>query len=181
MTGLETAIILIAFIIVASTFAFTILNLGFKTAQKSGQVVQNGLVQSSSSVELDGAVVAYGNAANTSVTHVTFIVQLSAGAQALDLSAGKLTVSYSSADKYVANAYANSTAGVQVTQVVGNGNRLVESGETFEVTTWVNGTSIGDTLGPYAQFTIELKPTEGAVLTIARELPGDITPVIDLN
>ena len=42
MTGLETAIILIASIIVASVFAFTILNLGFQTSEKAGQVVQNG-------------------------------------------------------------------------------------------------------------------------------------------
>ena len=184
MTGLETAIILIAFIIVASTFAFTILNLGFQTAQKSGQVVQNGMNQASSSIELDGAVVAYGNsgATSTKVANITFVIQLSAGANPLDLSAGKLTVAYSSSDMYNANAYAtNATTGVRITQLVGNGNKLLEYGETFQVTVFVSGTTISDVLGPYASFAVELKPTQGAVLTVSRALPGDISSIMFLN
>ena len=185
MTGLETAIILIAFIIVASTFAFTILNLGFQTAQKSGQVVQNGMNQASSSIELDGAVIAYGNSstANAKVSNITFVIQLSAGANPVDLSSGKLTVAYSSSDKYVANAYAaNSSQGVEITELEGTpGSHLLGYGDTYQVRVFINGSSIADTLVAYNTFTVELKPTQGAVLTISRALPGDISDIMDLN
>jgi flagellin FlaB len=43
LTGLETAIILISFVIVAAAFSFAVLNLGLFTTQKSGEVVQAGI------------------------------------------------------------------------------------------------------------------------------------------
>lgn len=38
LTGLETAIILISFVIVAAAFSFAVSNLGLFTTQKSGEV-----------------------------------------------------------------------------------------------------------------------------------------------
>ena len=37
MTGLETAIILVAFVITAAAFAFVVLNMGFLTPKKHNQ------------------------------------------------------------------------------------------------------------------------------------------------
>ena len=51
LTGLETAIILIAFVIVASAFSFAVLNLGLFTTQKTGEVMQAGLEETLSSIE----------------------------------------------------------------------------------------------------------------------------------
>ena len=42
MTGLETAIILVAFVITAAAFAFVVLNMGFLTAEKSQSVISSG-------------------------------------------------------------------------------------------------------------------------------------------
>ena len=53
-TGLEAAITLIAFVIVAAVFSYVVLNMGFYTTQKSQQVTKTGLEQSSSSMELAG-------------------------------------------------------------------------------------------------------------------------------
>ncbi len=39
MTGLETAIILVAFVITAAAFAFVVLNMGFLTAEKAQSVI----------------------------------------------------------------------------------------------------------------------------------------------
>ena len=60
MTGIETAIILIAFVIVAASFAFVVLNMGFFTAQRSKTVIGSGLAEASSAIEIDGSVIAYG-------------------------------------------------------------------------------------------------------------------------
>jgi len=43
ITGLETAIILIAFVVVAAVFAYTVISAGMCTTQKSQQTVHSGL------------------------------------------------------------------------------------------------------------------------------------------
>jgi flagellin FlaB len=43
MTGLETAIILVAFVITAAAFAFVVLNMGFLTAEKAQSVISSGM------------------------------------------------------------------------------------------------------------------------------------------
>lgn len=182
MTGLETAIILIAFIIVASAFAFTVLNLGFQSSQKAGQVIQRGTEEASSAMELDGAVIAYKNSSIT-VANVTFVVKLSAGRQAIDLSTNKLTVSYWSANKYLANIYTNTTGeGAVVTQVVGNNNTMLDYGEKFLVTVHVTNDVVKDTnLSANDDFKIEIKPALGSVLTVERYLPPSLDSVMNLG
>lgn len=182
MTGLETAIILIAFIIVASAFAFTVLNLGFQSAQKSGQVIQRGTEEASSAFELDGAVVAYQNSSST-VANVTFVIKLSAGRQAIDLSTDKLTIAYWSDTKYIANAYAaNNTYASKVKRLVGDGDNMLEYGEKFQITVFVTNTGISDTsLGTNDQFKIEMKPALGSVLTVERYLPPALDSVMNLG
>ena len=58
ITGLETAIILIAFVVVASVFAYTVLSAGIFSAQKGQEAVYTGLQQARSTLELKGDVVA---------------------------------------------------------------------------------------------------------------------------
>lgn len=54
VTGLETAIILVAFIVVASVFAYAVLSAGLFTVQQSGEAVSAGIDQVTSSIELAG-------------------------------------------------------------------------------------------------------------------------------
>ena len=60
VTGLETAIILIAFVVVASVFAFTVLSTGIFSAERGKETIHAGLRGARSSLELKGAVVAEG-------------------------------------------------------------------------------------------------------------------------
>jgi flagellin-like protein len=60
VTGLETAIILIAFVVVASVFAFTVLSTGIFSAERGKETVFAGLEQARGSVELKGSVIANG-------------------------------------------------------------------------------------------------------------------------
>ena len=59
ITGLETAIILIAFVIVASVFAFTVLSMGIFASERSKETVFAGLQEAKSTLEPRGATVAY--------------------------------------------------------------------------------------------------------------------------
>jgi archaeal flagellin FlaB len=183
MTGLETAIILIAFIIVASVFAFTILNLGFQTSEKAGQVVQNGYDQASSSIQLAGDVFATGNTNNNTLATASFTIQLTAGGTPVDLSPTKLVVSYLSNDKEIANAYTNNSKDITITQLTGTkaNSTLLESGDSWLVTIHFTGANIADNVGPYQQFTVELKPTIGSVLTVEGTVPGSVSADMDLT
>ncbi|MBM3133089.1 MAG: flagellin, partial [Chloroflexi bacterium] len=46
ITGLETAIIVIAFVVVAAVFAYTILSSGLFSSQKAEETVHSGVAQS---------------------------------------------------------------------------------------------------------------------------------------
>ncbi|MDW7989264.1 MAG: archaellin/type IV pilin N-terminal domain-containing protein, partial [Archaeoglobaceae archaeon] len=63
-TGLEAAIVLIAFVVVAAVFSYVMLGAGFYTTQKSKQVVDTGVKQASSSLTLDGQYI-YLNCTNS--------------------------------------------------------------------------------------------------------------------
>ncbi|MGA9141556.1 MAG: archaellin/type IV pilin N-terminal domain-containing protein [Methanocella sp.] len=55
MTGLESAVVLIAFVVVASVFAYVVLGSGFFTAQKSKEVIYGAVDQVSSSMLTGGS------------------------------------------------------------------------------------------------------------------------------
>jgi flagellin-like protein len=56
ITGLETAIILIAFVVVAAVFAYTVLSAGIFSTQKSQETIYSGLQQTASTMEIKGGV-----------------------------------------------------------------------------------------------------------------------------
>lgn len=92
ITGLETAIIIIAFIVVASVFAYTVLSAGLFSAQKADETVHSGVTQSQATSELRGSVLAYKGTANSDdcITKISFTV----GNALLDGKAVDLTPPY---------------------------------------------------------------------------------------
>lgn len=61
MVGIDTAIILIAFVLVAAAVAFVVLDMGMTSAQKAKQTMESGLQESSTALQVDGNVMAYVN------------------------------------------------------------------------------------------------------------------------
>jgi flagellin FlaB len=183
LTGLETAIILIAFVIVAAAFAFTVLNMGVQTAQKSKEVIGTGLSEASSVVELDGSVIAYSSGGTPS--EVRFYIKTSAGKHPVDLSQNIMAITYTDPYIHVDNIYDGTSA--TITEILGDGDMMLEYGEKFKVTvnltqTYTNeGTYTSVQLGANDKFSIEVKPPVGAVLTVARYMPPTIDPVMDLG
>lgn len=181
LTGIETAIILIAFVIVAAAFAFAILNVGFQTTQKSQSVILEGMHEASSSIELVGAVIATSSD-NSTVDQIKFTIQLSPGMTEVDLNQGKLIISWFGS-VYEENIYTNSntTNAVTITPLTPNDNdKILKPGEKYLVVIDLSKIT-GESLGPYDQFKVELKPEKGAVLTIERMLPAKIESVMFLG
>ena len=61
ITGLETAIILIAFVVVAAVFAFTVMTTGLFSTEKAKTTAQAGIAEASSTFAPKGAIVAESN------------------------------------------------------------------------------------------------------------------------
>ena len=58
ITGLETAIVLIAFVVVSSVFAFAALSAGLFSSDKANETHTAGLAEARGTLELKGSVVA---------------------------------------------------------------------------------------------------------------------------
>ncbi len=89
--ALEAAIILIAFVVVASVFAFAVLSAGTASTEKGQQAIYAGLEGVQSSMEIKGAVIA-GTRIGTpavvpNVETVVFTVALVAGGDPINLAA----------------------------------------------------------------------------------------------
>ena len=80
ITALETAIILIAFVVVASVFAFTILSAGTFSTERGRQAIYAGLEQVSNSMEVYGSVIgSLTNITDTTVDQIDFRLAVVAG------------------------------------------------------------------------------------------------------
>ena len=87
ITGLETAIILIAFVVVAAVFAYTALSAGLFSTQKSQEAVYSGLKEAQSTLELRGGVIGVATGttgAAGNLSRVKFTVANVLGGEAID-------------------------------------------------------------------------------------------------
>jgi len=202
ITGLETAIILIAFVVVAAVFAYTALSAGLFSTQKAQEAVYSGLKEAQSTLELRGGVIATANttgAAGT-VKQISFIVANVLGGEPIDFtqptsgnhtglaatgSNNKVVINYIDNAQTVKNLYWTYTA-LGTT----NGDQLLSANEKFQVT--VGDTTAGsgggnliDALGTPLSvnktFTLEVVTPAGAVLQIERTTPAYIDAIMNLR
>src|SRR3990167_9211285 len=85
ITGLETAIILIAFVVVAAVFSFVVLSTGLFSSERGKEAVYAGLQKTRGSMQLTGGIVATSD--GTTVTAVRFGLTLAAGGDQVNLDA----------------------------------------------------------------------------------------------
>lgn len=175
ITGLETAIILIAFVVVASVFAFVVLSTGMFSADRSRETVLAGLAKTRGSMELSGSVVATSD--GTELTDISFDVSLAAGGSTVNWDPSSPTRTVVA---FVDNSVQVNSLTYTTTVVVGDADFLLEAGELFEIT--LAGISGSVDVNENDTFSLQVKPPSGATLVIQRTLPGSISDtIIDLN
>lgn len=182
-TGLEAAIVLIAFVVVAAVFSYVVLGAGFFTSQTAQATVHTGVQQASSSMELVGNV--YGISAGSSpLTSVNMTVALTAGGTAMDL--GSMVVSYSDDSGAITPSLTRDDVGTlcaaepaaghwcigQQYNVVGTSNDILDPSEEMILAIGMPATADSNAI-----IKINLQPSIGAVLPITRRVPGTITTV----
>jgi len=92
IVGIEAAIVLIAFVVIASALAYVVINMGFFSAQKAKETITRGVTEATSALQLDGSVTAKTNSSR-SVVYVAFPVKLSVGRSEVDLNEDTTVVS----------------------------------------------------------------------------------------
>ena len=95
ITGLETAIVLIAFVVVASVFAFAVLNTGLLSSEKSKEAALGGLEETSATLSIRGNVIAAANPGKTAIDTLKFnLTPASTSSEPVDLSTTGTVVTY---------------------------------------------------------------------------------------
>jgi len=175
-TGLEAAIVLIAFVVVAAVFSYVVLGAGFFTTQKAQETVHTGVQQTTSAVEPSGPVSVQASGDGTSIGNITFYLQLTAGGTGVDMS--KVTYTVSTPTKV--ETFTNN--GVILTWV--KQNTPVDAGQTSTggllnpremVLVRIQPGFAAADLGVNTKFIVDVKPPVGAALPILRTTPAGIT------
>ena len=191
MTGLETAIILIAFVTVAAVFGYAVLSAGLFSAERGKETVYAGLAQAKANMELAGSVIV--TAANTtpkSATEIRFIVRNAIAGTPIDMTepGESLTANRCIMSLTTNNAYYNNIPWTREDIGFGDDDDLLESGEHMEITIDLADVQLQDeTTGTWSDliandwFNIQLKPMLGSTMTIQRTLPAGLDDIMDLH
>ncbi len=96
VVGIESASVLIAFVIVAAALAFVVLNMGFATSQKQKTAIDATLGEAGSSLQVSGKVFAWANSTNAvPELHVIGIpIKIASGGQSVNLLSNFTAVKY---------------------------------------------------------------------------------------
>lgn len=179
ITGLETAIILIAFVTVAAVFGYAVLSAGIFSAEKGKETVYLGLKEAKSTMELKGSIIALGdNITNppTYVATIKFTVGNAVAGEPIDLTPppnNKTVLAYIDT-----NVYENNRDWSLIWVGDNDGDNLLEVGEKAEIT--VDLSDLVDKVDPNTKFTIEFKPPAGSTVLFERTIPANIDKVMDL-
>jgi archaeal flagellin FlaB len=204
ITGLETAIILIAFVIVAAIFAYAVLSAGLFSSQKSQEAVYKGLEEAQSTCKILGGIVSKSENTGTNgyLSQLSFTISNALGGQALDFTPpdpdpGNQGICASGSKNKVCISFIDPYQKVDdlfwtLTKIGNcNGDYLLDSNEQFQITvgsnvTNQNGGNLVDALfvqplGTNTRFTLVVTTPVGATNTIERTTPAFIDKVMNLK
>ncbi len=202
ITGLETAIILIAFVVVATVFAFVVLTTGIFSAERGKETVFAGLQKARGTMEVRGggvvnsltttaAIAVTGAAENVcdgidddsdtvvddgcpefiATGTVQWSVATTAGGEAIPLDPA--ATSNRTVVAYRDPALLLDDITYTATEIVGDGDTLLESGALFVMSVSVTDLT-GAQLSASYRFTFEIQTPVGAVLDLTRSMPAAI-------
>jgi len=180
ITGLETAIILIAFVVVATVFAFVVLTTGIFSSERGKETVFAGLQKARGTLEVRGGVVVTATGTTLAVDDIQFAVATTAGGESVPMDPAatnnRTVIAYRDA------SVLDNDVTYTVTNIIGDTDTLLESGELKVVSIdRATGISPVPTMAANERFTIEVETPVGAVVDITRQLPAELAAVMQLH
>ena len=179
--GIESAIVLIAFVIVAAALAFVVLNMGFATTQKAKTTIISSLKEASSSLQISGKVTAIADVSAGLVNATSIPIKVTAGGATINLDNSTVSI------KYLSNTveYDNILVATMTGRTYGNVSQAFEDAKdnTFQGIWQITQNPVNDTnpntlTSAIIYWTVSaqdppntiLEPGEHAVIAIAYNL-----------
>ncbi|OPY35398.1 MAG: flagellin [Methanoregula sp. PtaU1.Bin051] len=176
-TGLEAAIVLIAFVVVAAVFSYVVLGAGYYATQKSQESVYKSVEQATSNIQLVSQIYAISGNATSGIEKIKFSIGLAPGAPSMDIN--KMTIVYSNETvEPRILVHAAGMGSVHTFNATKNGvdTESIAGKEVVDIEFMVGYTS-ADCPGKNTRFNVEIKPAIGSAFLMSRTLPPQIYPV----
>ncbi len=173
ITGLETAIILIAFVTVASVLAYSVLSAGIFSAERGKETVYKGLESAQSTLEVKGSVLGLSDN-STKLDDIQFMIALTIANEVVDSSS--IVFNYFDSDIHSEGLSGNITLSGGSTER-GTVN-MIEADEVHIVSIVMPASA---NITSYKAFTLQFVPPTGATITLKRTMPGTLKTVMDLQ
>ena len=198
-TGLEAAIVLIAFVVVAAVFSYVVLGAGFFTTQKAQEVVYSSVDMASSSMEVLGNV--YGNGtvdpstpSNCRIDGIQFVVGLTAGGASVDLANTNLVFSGPQGLRDLKRNEKIDATSTNVIDTLEHARGTEFMWTIIDITNGDTGSLLDnqkqvtiyaqlddEAIHPNDAFSLEIKPPVGTSYAIKRKAPAGIKEINQLN
>ncbi|MGD0978355.1 MAG: archaellin/type IV pilin N-terminal domain-containing protein [Candidatus Bathyarchaeia archaeon] len=202
IVGIEAAIVLIAFVVIAAALAYVVINMGFYSAQTAKSTINKGINEATSALELDGYITGLTDA-NGNVTALAIPLKLAVAQAQVDMASNTVVVAVEGNNFSLANIYNGSITSTErdvatliTTANATTGNMpnatcfLYNAPIPTDTVLQQNGKAymvvyLGPTypLEPYTKVTVEIRTSVGAALMIERDIPGGLptSALIDLG
>ena len=185
ITGLETAIILIAFVVVAAVFAFAILNAGLGATSNAEDAISTAQTETQSTLAPRGDTILVSRGAGPAfdnVVTIRFKLAPSPGAKQISLDNGSTLIQYSDNTTAAETAQLGDTPLVGVNPCIeetgavwltGDGN-VVDKGEIVQITVTLRDTPAGQCLLANESWKVEVYPRDGAIVSVQGKTPVEL-------
>ncbi len=191
IVGIEAAIVMIAFVIVAAALAFVVLNMGFFTTQRTKQAISSGLSEATTAIEVEGTVIGHRVENGSSLDWIAIPIKLSSGQQSIDLDDSRVAISYISDQMVYSNIYAGPTTDQTYQEPSTVADSLTATSRPNATIFWTvsNESPPNTVLDPgehavlvvkfdnnnmpssYDTITVEIVLPSGASMTVSRQVP----------
>ena len=179
ISGLETAIILIAFVVISSVFAFAAMSTGMFSSDKARETASAGLSETRGTMEVKGSIIGTASTTGTTanIATITLDVTQGAGGGKVDMTPGTMVIKYTDKNQ---SKFFSSTSGFTVAGIgCADSDNLLENNEVYRVqlinlNTGFNASAddtLASALSANTTFTLEVIPIKGATLHIERTTP----------
>jgi archaeal flagellin FlaB len=170
-TGLEAAIVLIAFVVVAAVFAYVILGAGFFTTQKAQETIHKSVEQSTSNLLLIGNVYGLASDPSSGIDEIRFSIGLAPGAPAVDLTKLKIAFSTPATTPVILSLGDTATTTTFTAKDAGPGPNLDSLTQNQQVEIDFKVVAVPEN----TPVTIEIRPPVGAALPFSKTTAATIT------
>lgn len=181
--GLEAAIVLIAFVVVAAVFGYVVLTMGLLFSGESQSTIHQGIRQAGSACMVSGTVYGVSSPPYDYLNSIIIPIKLTSGSEPIDMTTVSLRLTgphhVDPIRQNIPLLTDSPEAGYWSIQDRFNDDSdlLLEAGEEYVLHIRLNNRQ---DCAPYGTFAIEIKPAGRTALRVERTVPGSISALTKL-